>query len=51
MSAGINVIDFGIAPIPVIHYVMHLYHTKVMVTVAESDLRPQDVSIKIFSTL
>ncbi len=51
MSAGINVVDFGIAPIPVIHYVMHLYDTKVMVTVAESDLRPQDVSIKIFSTI
>jgi phosphomannomutase / phosphoglucomutase len=49
MSAGINVIDFGIAPIPVIHYVMHLYQTNVMVTVAESDLRPKDVSIKIFS--
>jgi phosphomannomutase/phosphoglucomutase len=50
MSAGINVMDFGIAPIPVIHYVMNLYQTKVMVTIAESDLRPQDVSIKIFST-
>ncbi len=49
MSAGINVIDFGIAPIPVIHYVMNLYQTNVMVTVAESDLRPKDVSIKIFS--
>jgi phosphomannomutase/phosphoglucomutase len=51
MSAGINVMDFGIAPIPVIHYVMRLYQTKVMVTVAESDLRPQDVSIKIFSKI
>ncbi len=51
MSAGINVMDFGIAPNPVIHYVMNLYQTKVMVTVAESDLRPQDVNIKIFSTI
>lgn len=51
MSAGINVMDFGIAPIPVIHYVMNLYQSKVMVTVAESDLRPQDVNIKIFSKL
>lgn len=51
MSAGINVMDFGIAPIPVLHYVMNLYQSKVMVTVAESDLRPQDVNIKIFSSI
>ncbi|MEN6592681.1 MAG: phosphomannomutase [Methanobacterium sp.] len=49
MSAGIKVIDFGVAPIPVIHYGMNRYGAKVMVTISESHLRPEDIVIKIFS--
>lgn len=49
MSAGVEVIDFGIAPIPVLHFGKNIYDAKVMVTVSESHLRPEDLVIKIFS--
>lgn len=49
MSAGIKVIDFGIAPIPVLHFGKKIYDAKVMVTVSESNLRSEDLVIKIFS--
>jgi len=49
MSSGVNVIDFGIAPIPVIHYAMGLYEASVMITISKSHLRPEDIDIKIFS--
>ncbi|MGZ7043143.1 MAG: phosphomannomutase [Methanobacterium sp.] len=49
MAAGVNVIDFGVAPIPVIHHNMSLYSTTVMITVTASHIRPEDVNIKIFS--
>lgn len=49
MAAGVNVIDFGVAPIPVIHYNMDLYKATVMIAVTASHLRPEDVNIKIFS--
>ena len=49
MSAGVNVIDFGVAPIPVIHYGMGLYEANVMITISKSHLRPEDIDIKILS--
>lgn len=49
MAAGVNVIDFGVAPIPVIHYNMNLYKATVMIAITASHLRPEDVNIKIFS--
>lgn len=49
MSAGINVIDFGIVPIPVMHFSLDSYNTNIMITVSRSHLRPEDINIKIFS--
>lgn len=49
LAAGIDVFDFGIAPIPAIHYGMRLYDATVMITVTASHLRPEDITIKIFS--
>lgn len=49
MAAGANVVDFGIAPIPVIHYGKDFYNAKTMVTITKSHLRPEEVDIKIFS--
>ena len=49
MSSGVNVIDFGVAPIPVIHYGMGLYEANVMITISKSHLRPEDIDIKILS--
>ncbi|MDD1764259.1 MAG: phosphomannomutase, partial [Methanobacteriaceae archaeon] len=49
MSAGVNVIDFGIVPIPVIHYAMGLYESNVMMTISKSHMRPEDIDIKIIS--
>ncbi|MBI5680035.1 MAG: phosphomannomutase [Methanobacterium sp.] len=49
MSSGVNVIDLGIAPIPVIHYGMGLYDASVMITISKSHLRPEDIDIKILS--
>ncbi|MEN4006212.1 MAG: phosphomannomutase [Methanobacteriaceae archaeon] len=49
MAAGVNVIDFGVAPIPVIHYNTDLYNATVMISITASHLRPEDVNIKIFS--
>jgi phosphomannomutase / phosphoglucomutase len=49
MSAGVDVIDFGVAPIPVIHYSRDFYNANVMITISKSHLRPEDIDIKIFS--
>lgn len=49
MAAGINVLDFGIAPIPAINYGKELYGAKAVVTVTASHIRPDDITIKIFS--
>lgn len=49
MSAGINVIDFGIVPIPVIHFSLDSYDANIMITISRSHLRPEDIDIKIFS--
>jgi phosphomannomutase / phosphoglucomutase len=49
MAAGVDVIDFGIAPIPVIHYNRDFYNANVMITISKSHLRPEEVDIKIFS--
>lgn len=49
MAAGTDVIDFGIAPIPVIHYGKDFYNATTMITVSKSHLRPEEVDIKIFS--
>ncbi|MDO9043980.1 MAG: phosphomannomutase [Methanobacteriaceae archaeon] len=49
MSSGINVMDFGVAPIPVIHSNMDFYNASVMISISRSHLRPEDVNIKIIS--
>lgn len=49
MAAGADVIDFGIAPIPVIHYGKDFYNATTIITVSKSHLRPEEVDIKIFS--
>lgn len=49
MAAGIDVIDYGIAPIPVIHYSKDFYNATAMITISKSHIRPEDVDIKIFS--
>jgi phosphomannomutase/phosphoglucomutase len=49
MAAGVDVVDFGIAPIPVIHYSKDFYNATSMITISKSHLRPEDISIKIFS--
>ena len=49
MSAGVDIIDFGVAPIPVIHYNCDFYDANVMITVSKSHLRHDEVDIKIFS--
>lgn len=50
MSAGINVVDFGIAPLPLINYSKKAYNAQVVITVSESHLRGEDVNIKIISS-
>lgn len=49
LAAGIDVIDFGVAPIPTVHYGADLYNTDVLVTVAASHIRPEEIDIKVFS--
>lgn len=49
LASGIDVVDFGIAPIPVVHYGSNLYNADVMVTITASHLRPEEIDIKIFS--
>jgi len=49
LASGINVIDFGISPIPTVHYGAHLYNTDVIVTVTASHMHPEEIDIKIFS--
>ena len=49
MAAGADVIEFGIAPIPVIHYNKDYYNASAIITISKSHLRPEDVDIKIFS--
>jgi phosphomannomutase/phosphoglucomutase len=49
LAAGIDVIDFGIAPIPTVHYGADLYNTDVLVTITASHMRPNEIVMKIFS--
>lgn len=49
MAAGIDVVDFGIAPIPIIHYSKDFYNATAMISISKSHLRPEDIDIKIFS--
>lgn len=49
MAAGTDVVDFGIAPIPVIHYCKDFYNAPAMISISKSHLRPEDIDIKIFS--
>ena len=49
LAAGIDVIDFGIAPIPTVHYGADLYDTDVLVTVTASHMYPKEIVIKVFS--
>lgn len=49
MSAGINVIELGIVPIPLIHFNLEIFDATVMITISRSHLRPEDINIKIFS--
>lgn len=49
LAAGIDVIDFGVAPIPTVHYGADLYDTDVLVTVTASHIRPNEIVIKVFS--
>jgi phosphomannomutase len=49
MASGIGVIDFGVAPIPTVHYGASLYDTDVIITITASHLRPDEIAIKIFS--
>ncbi len=50
MSAGINVVDFGVAPLPSIHFSKRYFDANVIITVSESHLRGEDVNIKIISS-
>ncbi|OPX57845.1 MAG: putative phosphoglucosamine mutase [Methanobacterium sp. PtaB.Bin024] len=49
MAAGTDVVDFGIAPIPVIHYGKDFYNATTTISISKSHLRPEDVDIKLFS--
>lgn len=49
LASGIDVIDFGVAPIPAVHYGASLYNADVMVTITASHLLPGEIDIKIFS--
>lgn len=49
MAAGVNVVDLGIAPIPVIHHSKDFYNAIAMITISKSHIRPEDIDIKIFS--
>lgn len=51
MAAGADVVDFGVAPIPVIHYGKDFYNATTMVTISKSHLKPEEMDIKIFSDL
>lgn len=49
LASGINVIDFGVSPIPTTHYGADLYNTDVIITVTASHIYPDEIDIKIFS--
>ncbi|MGB9938194.1 MAG: phosphomannomutase [Methanobacterium sp.] len=49
LASGINVIDFGVAPVPAVHYGARLYNTDVMVTITASHLHSEEIDIRIFS--
>ena len=49
LASGVGVVDFGIAPIPVVHYGADLYNANVMVTVTASHLNFEEIDIKVFS--
>ncbi len=49
LASGINVIDFGISPIPTVHYGANLYDIDVIITITASHTNPEEIDIKIFS--
>ena len=49
LASGINVVDFGVAPIPTVHYGADLYNADVIVTITASHLQPEEIDIRIFS--
>lgn len=49
LASGIDVIDFGIAPIPAVHYGADIYNADVIVTITVSHIHPEEIDIKIFS--
>ncbi|MGF7118787.1 phosphomannomutase [Methanobacterium oryzae] len=49
LAAGVDVIDFGVSPIPAAHYGSDLYDTDVIVTITASHLYPEEIDIKLFS--
>jgi phosphomannomutase len=49
LASGIDVMDFGIAPIPVVHYGADIYNADVMVTITASHTHPEEIDIKVFS--
>ena len=49
LAAGVDVIDFGVSPIPAAHYGSDLYDTDVIVTITASHLHPEEIDIKLFS--
>jgi len=49
LAAGIDVIDFGVAPIPTVHYGADLYNTDILVTITASHMHPEEIDIKVFS--
>lgn len=49
LASGIDVVDFGVAPIPVVHYGASLYNADVMVTITASHLHSEEIDIRVFS--
>lgn len=49
MAAGVDVIDFGVATVPVIHHHMKSFDTHLMINVSRSPLRADEINIKLLS--
>ncbi|MCG2829255.1 phosphomannomutase [Methanothermobacter sp. K4] len=49
MAAGVDVIDFGVATVPVIHHHMERFDSHLMINVSRSPLRADEINIKLLS--
>ncbi|WP_226890962.1 phosphomannomutase [Methanothermobacter thermautotrophicus] len=49
MAAGVDVIDFGVATVPVMHHNMKRFDAHLMINVSRSPLRADEINIKILS--